>query len=89
MTAALEVISSIRAARLERLQAEAREFMRVAEFADLYDADWYATRYPGGSGTLGERLAHLAGDGTPLVAEFCVLELSAALGMAEEGHGGV
>ncbi|WP_229116080.1 DUF222 domain-containing protein [Parenemella sanctibonifatiensis] len=86
-TAALEVISSIRAARLERLQAEAREFMQVAEFADLYDADWYATRYPGGSGTLGERLVYLAGDGTPLVAQFCVLELSAALGMAEEeGH---
>ncbi|WP_179229008.1 DUF222 domain-containing protein [Parenemella sanctibonifatiensis] len=86
-TAALKVISAIRAARHEKLQAEAREFMQAAAFADLYDSDWYAIAYPAGSGTLGERLVRLGGDSTPLVAEFCVLELSAALGMAEEeGH---
>ncbi|WP_179229122.1 DUF222 domain-containing protein [Parenemella sanctibonifatiensis] len=85
--AALEVISEIRAARQERLEAEAREFMKVAEFADLYDADWYAIEYPGGSGPVGERLVRPGGEGTPLVGEFCVLELGAALGISgDEAH---
>ncbi|WP_179229194.1 DUF222 domain-containing protein [Parenemella sanctibonifatiensis] len=86
-TAALEVISEIRAARQERLEAEAREFMKVAEFADLYDADWYAIEYPNGPGPVGERLVRPGGEGTPLVGEFCVLELGAALGISgDEAH---
>ncbi|OYN89729.1 DUF222 domain-containing protein [Parenemella sanctibonifatiensis] len=85
--AALNVISEIRAARQEKLQAEAREFMKVAEFADLYDADWYAIEYPNGPGPVGERLVRPGGEGTPLVGEFCVLELGAALGMSgDEAH---
>ena len=85
--AALEVISEIRAARQERLEAEAREFMKVAEFADLYDADWYAIEYPNGPGPVGERLVRPGGEGTPLVGEFCVLELGAALGISgDEAH---
>ncbi|WP_179229321.1 DUF222 domain-containing protein [Parenemella sanctibonifatiensis] len=86
-TATLQVISEIRAARQEKLQAEAREFMKVAEFADLYDADWYAIEYPNGPGPVGERLVRPGGEGTPLVGEFCVLELGAALGMSgDEAH---
>ncbi|OYN88310.1 hypothetical protein CGZ92_05080 [Parenemella sanctibonifatiensis] len=85
--AALEVISEIRAARQEKLEAEAREFMKVAEFADLYDADWYSIEYPNGPGPVGERLVRPGGEGTPLVGEFCVLELGAALGISgDEAH---
>ncbi|OYN92619.1 DUF222 domain-containing protein [Parenemella sanctibonifatiensis] len=85
--AALQVVSEIRAAKAEKLRAEAREFMKVADFADLYDADWYAIEYPGGSGPVGERLVRPGGEGTPLVGEFCVLELGAALGMSrDEAH---
>ncbi|OYN88776.1 DUF222 domain-containing protein [Parenemella sanctibonifatiensis] len=83
-TAALDVISKIRAAKATKLEAEAREFMQAAEFADLYDKDWHAIEYPNGVVSFGERLLRLGGEGTPLVAEFCVLELGAALGMPEE-----
>ena len=75
--AAVETIEALREARRQRRLAEAREFELAAHFADL-SGDLPAPVVPGC-----ERLHQLGSDGTPLVAEFCSLELAAALGMRD------
>ena len=73
-----EAIATIHEARRERWAASAREFMAVAAFADHYlDPD----ETPMVPGT--ERMLHWAGDGAPAVAEFCSLELMAALRISD------
>ncbi|GAA1398593.1 hypothetical protein GCM10009599_29720 [Luteococcus peritonei] len=74
---AVETIEALRAVRRERRLAEAKEFELAAHFADLA-AELPASVVPGC-----ERLRQLGSDGTPLVAEFCSLELAAALGMRD------
>ncbi|MGD8214422.1 hypothetical protein [Aestuariimicrobium sp. Y1814] len=70
------------AARLVELdravhRAEAQRFLALAEFADEYRAE--ADGGPVLDGM--ERTVKWGGDGTPEVAEFCVLELSALWGV--------
>lgn len=77
-------LAQVHAARRDRDRASAREFASVARFAETYRATAAAddlTEYvvPGT-----ERRVEVGGDGTPLIAEFCITELSAALGMASE-----
>lgn len=73
-----EAIATIHEARRERWAASAREFMAVAAFADHYlDPD----ETPMVPGT--ERMLHWAGEGAPAVAEFCSLELMAALRISD------
>ena len=73
-----EAIATIHQARRERWAASAREFMAVAAFADHYlDPD----ETPMVPGT--ERMLHWAGEGAPAVAEFCSLELMAALRISD------
>ena len=63
-----------------RKRAEADQFRLFAEFADQYR--YVPDESPVLSGT--ERLMYWGGDGTPGVAEFCTLEVAAALRMSEE-----
>ncbi|MBO1032084.1 DUF222 domain-containing protein [Tessaracoccus sp. SD287] len=63
-----------------RKRAEAEQFRCFAEFADQYR--YVPDDGPVLSGT--ERLMQWGGDGTPGVAEFCTLEVAAALRMSEE-----
>ena len=63
-----------------RKRAEADRFRLFAEFADEYR--WVPEDGPVLAGT--ERLVHWGGEGTPGVAEFCTLEVAAALRMREE-----
>ncbi|MBO1030148.1 DUF222 domain-containing protein [Tessaracoccus sp. SD287] len=61
-------------------RAEAEQFRCFAEFADQYR--YVPDEGPVLAGT--ERLMQWGGDGTPGVAEFCTLEVAAALRMSEE-----
>ena len=63
-----------------KLRAEADRLRLMAEFADQYR--WVPDEGPVLTGT--ERLMQWGGDGTPGVAEFCTLEVAAALRMTEE-----
>ncbi|MGD7733725.1 DUF222 domain-containing protein [Propionibacteriaceae bacterium G57] len=65
---------------LAKCRAEAEEFRLYAEFADQYS--YIPEESPVLAGT--ERLVQWGGDGTPGVAEFCTLELAAALRQSEE-----
>src|SRR5690348_17083689 len=60
---------------------EVREFAMTAEWADLHPVEsiWDAATVDGTEGELA-----VAGPGAPLVAEFCVAELAAALGLSAE-----
>ena len=63
-----------------KLRAEADRLRLMAEFADQYR--WVPDEGPVLAGT--ERLVQWGGEGTPGVAEFCTLEVAAALRMSEE-----
>ncbi|MGA4508619.1 DUF222 domain-containing protein [Propionibacteriaceae bacterium G1746] len=65
---------------LAKCHAEAEEFRLHAEFADEYS--FVPEESPVLAGT--ERLVQWGGNGTPGVAEFCTLELAAALKLSEE-----
>ena len=62
--------------------AEARLLERAGEWADLHPPESIhdAATFPAPRG--GEQEERIAGPGCPLVAEFCIPELAAALGMS-------
>lgn len=68
------VIEAIRDQRHNVRLAQAREFELAAHFADLYSTIDDDAVLPGH-----EKLVQVGSDGTPPVAEFCILELAAAL----------
>ncbi|MGO4957174.1 DUF222 domain-containing protein [Luteococcus sp. Sow4_B9] len=74
---ALSCLEAMRQERAARLASEARELALAAHFADLYS--WTDDSTPSLPGR--ERPVRLGSDGTPEVAEHCVLELAAALHM--------
>jgi hypothetical protein len=85
--AAAAVLASARRARAEANAAEARLLSDVVEWAHLHiveDLDDAATLWVG-SKLMGQDTGiPIAGDGCPLVSEFAVLELAAALGLSAE-----
>jgi hypothetical protein len=85
--AAAAVLASARRARAEANTAEARLLSDVVEWAHLHtvdDLDDAATLWVG-SKLMGQDTGiPIAGDGCPLVSEFAVLELAAALGLSAE-----
>jgi hypothetical protein len=85
--AAAAVLASARRARAEANAAEARLLSDVVEWAHLHtveDLDDAATLWVG-SKLMGQDTGiPIAGEGAPLVAEFAVLELAAALGLSAE-----
>jgi hypothetical protein len=85
--AAAAVLASARRARAEANAAEARLLSDVVEWAHLHtveDLDDAATIWVG-SRTMGQDTGiPIAGDGCPLVSEFAVGELAAALGLSAE-----
>ncbi|RNM13033.1 DUF222 domain-containing protein, partial [Nocardioides pocheonensis] len=83
-TAAGAVLGSIRQARAEANAAEARVLATVLEWAHLHvvdDLDDAATLVTGTGRDTG---IPIAGEGAPLVSEFAVWELAAALGLSIE-----
>ncbi|MEL4505665.1 DUF222 domain-containing protein [Luteococcus sp. H138] len=85
---AVATIEALRAERHVRRESEAREFRLIAHLADLYsgvEAAEPALSEPPLPGR--ERLVSIGSDGTPEVAEGCVLELAADLHVRpEEAH---
>ncbi len=81
---AAAVLSSVRGSRLVELQEQARQLRLATEWADLHPAESLhdAAGYP--TGGFGESAVPVAGPGAPLVAEFCIAELAAALGLPTE-----
>ena len=80
------LLASIRQARLAEDAAASRQLDLAARWADLHppesihDAAAFEVRGCGSSGGM-EHEEPIAGDGCPLVAEFCVAELGAVLGI--------
>ena len=78
-SSARDAVVAIHEARRAKRSAEAEEFRAVAVFADHYrDKAGTGVVFPGL-----EREASWGGDGAPTVAEFCSLELAAAVRMTE------
>ena len=79
--AASELLASIRAARKVEDAASARQLVLAARWADLHPPesihDAAAFTVPGC-----EHEEPIAGEGAPLVAEFCLAELGAVLGIS-------
>ena len=75
---ARQKLAELNAAFDAKKRAEAEQFRCFAEFADQYR--YVPDDGPVLSGT--ERLLQWGGDGTPGVAEFCTLEVAAALKMS-------
>src|SRR5690349_23246528 len=76
-----DLLASIRAERLAENAAAARQLDLAARWADLHPPESIhsAAAYEvGGS----EHEEPIAGDGCPLVAEFCVAELGTVLGIS-------
>ncbi|MEL4504937.1 DUF222 domain-containing protein [Luteococcus sp. H138] len=80
-----QTVDAMLSARRRSWMAEADHFLLAAHFADLHST---VDDEPGEAGRPvclhGERLLQLGDDGTPLVAEFAPLELSAALDVTRE-----
>lgn len=73
------VLAGIRRDRIAADEAEARVLAGVAEFALVHQVDdLYA------SATWGDSPVPLAGPGAPMVSEFAVIEIAAALGRSRE-----
>ncbi|WP_416955551.1 DUF222 domain-containing protein [Nocardioides sp. T5] len=81
--AASDLLASIRSARLVENQAAADQLMLAAQWADLHppesihDAATFSVPSAGH-----EHEEPIAGEGCPLVAEFCVAELGGVLGVS-------
>jgi hypothetical protein len=93
VTAAASVLASAAAERAAADRAEARLLVAACEWADLHPPEsiHLAATFDAPPGS--EHEEQIAGDGCPLVAEFSVAELAAALGMSTTagkrliGHG--
>lgn len=83
---ATEVLTAVGAAQAEVWRLEARQLALAAHWADLHPADClhaaagFSNAEVGGSWS--EHEEPIAGPGCPLVAEFCVAEFGAALGLS-------
>lgn len=81
------VVGGDHAAVLQRA-ANAHEVLLAAQVAELETAvDWAALHRDATHGDVadgGEQLVAIAGDGAPLVAEFCIPELALRLGVATD-----
>ena len=78
-SSALGTVEAMRALKTQRRTLDVQEMVLAAHFADLNAVvDEPAHTLPGQ-----ETLRRFGGDGTPEVAEFCVVELSAALGIRD------
>lgn len=75
-------LAGARQAQHDQWAAEARQLECVLEFTRHYRALSTVPDGPALAGT--EQLIDFGSDGTPRLAEFCVLELAAALAMPEE-----
>ncbi|MEL4506074.1 DUF222 domain-containing protein [Luteococcus sp. H138] len=85
---ALATMEALRAERRLRRESEAREFRLIAHLADLYsDVDAAEPALSESVLPGREQLVQIGSDGTPEVAEGCVLELAADLHVRpEEAH---
>ncbi|MGD7731899.1 DUF222 domain-containing protein [Propionibacteriaceae bacterium G57] len=75
------ILVDLRQAYAAQRRAEAESFRLLTEAASLYFV------VPGGASESvlhGERLEAVGGDGVPLVAEFCVVEIAALMGMTTD-----
>ncbi|RNM11016.1 HNH endonuclease signature motif containing protein [Nocardioides pocheonensis] len=83
-TTAGAVLGSIRQARAEANAAEARVLATTLEWAHLHVVDDLGDAATLVTGTGRDTGIPIAGDGAPLVSEFAVWELAAALGLSAE-----
>ena len=74
-----QVLGAARAVRAELSALEARRFEIAADWAALHPGEDVDESVP-----WEERELEIAGDGAPTVAEFCIAELAASLGMSTD-----
>lgn len=76
---AVSTVEAFKGIKTRRQSLEVEELVLAAHFADLYGyVDVSVHVLPGQ-----QRMVGFGGDGTPQVAEFCTLELAAALGLRD------
>ena len=78
------VLAAARAARTAELVATADQLRHAAAWAGMHSVD--SVDEAAAAAVFGETVIPVAGPGAPLVGEFCVAELAAALGMPTD-HG--
>ncbi len=78
------VLAAARASRRAELVATAEQLRWAAEWAAMHSVD--SLDEAAAAEVFGETVVPVAGPGAPLVGEFCVAELAAALGMPAD-HG--
>src|SRR5687768_11738156 len=78
------VLAAARAARTDEMVAAADQLALAADWAAMHSVD--SLDQAAAFGVFGENVVPVAGPGAPLVGEFCVAELAAALGLPTE-HG--
>src|SRR5215218_10141712 len=78
------VLAAARAARAAELVATAEQLRHAAAWAAMHSVD--SVDEAAVAEVFGETVIPVAGPGAPLVGEFCVAELAAALGMPTD-HG--
>ncbi len=83
---AAELLGFARTRKADAEAAEADLLAAAAAWAEMHPPESIhdAATWPGTAGFGGEVGLPLAGDGAPLVAEFCVAELAAALKMSTD-----
>ena len=79
-----DVLSYARGRRADAQAAEADVFAAAATWAELHPAESIHQAAAWSESSFGEAPLVLAGPGAPLVAEFCVAEFGAALGMTTD-----
>ena len=79
-----DVLSFARSRRADAQAAEADVFDAAATWADLHPAESIHAAAAWSESSFGEAPLVLAGPGAPLVAEFCIAEFGAALGMTTD-----
>ena len=78
------LLASIRDSRRLELEAAARQLVLAASWADLHPPE--SIHHAATFQTPGcEHEEPIAGEGAPLVAEFCIAELGAVLGLSSTG----
>src|SRR5687768_11725081 len=78
------VLAAARAARAAADREEARVLALAVDWAAMHSADSLAEAAAWSERSFGDRAVPIAGPGAPLVAEFAVAELAAALGLPTE-----
>ncbi len=78
------VLGSVRADRSVADAAEARVLQAAVAWAGMHSADSIGEAATLAGGLYGDRPLTIAGPGAPLVAEFSIAELAAAMGVPTE-----